>query len=368
MKIDNVPFIDLGRQFRSNEKAYSEIFQRVGRSGAYIMGESLVKFETEIASYCDVRHALGVANGTDALILILRALGIGQGDEVITATNSYIASAGSIAAVKAKPVFADVLNDLNLDPDSVAKQITPKTKAIMAVHLTGRPSDIDKLNEIIKGNDIVVIEDSAQAIGATYHGKKVGSLGIAASFSLHPLKNLNVIGDGGFISTNDTNLYEKIKLLRNHGLIDRDTCMEWGLNSRLDSLQAEIALYNLARIDDWNVRLRQIAARYRDGLSDVVTTPKDKDHEYAVYHNFVVYADNREELMSYLLEHGVETKIHYPILLHLQPASRDLNCKEGDFPMAEKLSKQMLSLPIYPDLRNSEVDYVINMIREFYNY
>lgn len=361
-----VPFVDLGRQFAAHEKALTEIFVRVGRGGGYVMGPSVERFEAAAADYCGVKYALGVANGTDALMLILRALGIGPGDEVITAPNSFIASAGAIAAVGARPAFADVGEDLNLDPGVLEAAITPGTKAIMAVHLTGRPAEMNAINEIANAHGIKVIEDAAQAIGASYHGKRVGGLGLAAGFSLHPLKNLNVMGDGGLVTTDDDGLYETIKRERNHGLIDRDTAKNWGLNSRLDALQAEIALYKLARLDGWNDRFREIAERYRKGLSGVVQTPSDQPHEQAVYHNFVIYAEDRGRLMDYLAERGVETKVHYPVLLHLQPAAADLGYRAGDFPVAERLASRTMSLPIYPELEEQEIDHVISSIRSFY--
>lgn len=366
MKTLRVPFVDLGRQFAAHEDALAEIFVRVGRSGGYVMGPSVERFEVAAAEYCGVKYALGVANGTDALILILRALEIGPGDEVITAPNSFVASAGAIAAVGAKPVFADIGEDLNLDPGALEASITPDTKAIMAVHLTGRPAEMNAINDIANAHGVKVIEDAAQAIGASYHGKRVGGLGLAAGFSLHPLKNLNVMGDGGLVTTDDGGLYETIKRERNHGLIDRDTVKNWGLNSRLDALQAEIALYKLARLDGWNDRFREIAGSYREGLSGVVQTPSDRPHERAVYHNFVVYAEDRDQLMGHLAERGVETKIHYPVLLHLQPAAADLGYRAGDFPTAEKLASQMMSLPIYPELEEQEIDHVIASIRSFY--
>lgn len=367
MIVTSVPFVDLSRQFTALEADLTDIFRRVGRSGGYVMGDSLARFEAAVAAYCGVKHALGVANGTDALILILRALGIGAGDEVITAANSFIASAGAIIAVGATPVFADVGPDLNLDPASVEGAITAKTKAIMAVHLTGRPADMKALGALADQRGIELIEDAAQAIGATYFDKPVGSLGRAAGFSLHPLKNLHVMGDGGLVTTDDTALYQRIKQERNHGLVDRDTAESWGLNSRLDALHAEIALYKLAKLDGWNDRVRAIAARYRDGLSGLVETPDDQPGEHAVYHNFVVFADDRDALMAALAKKGVETKIHYPVLLPFQPCAANLGYQPGDFPVAEKLTARMVSLPIFPELTNEEVDTVIAALQNFYN-
>jgi len=366
MKAVQVPFVDLGRQFRAHEEALTEIFVRVGRSGGYIMGEALERFERAAADYCGVEYALGVGNGTDAAVLVMRALGIGQGDEVITAPNSFIASAGAIAEVGATPRFADVREDLNLDPGSLEAAITPKTKAILPVHLTGRPAAMDEINGIASEHGLVVIEDAAQAIGARYDGRAAGSLGLAGAFSLPPLKNLNVMGDGGLITTDDRDLFDTVARMRNHGLIDRDTCAAWGVNSRLDALQAEIAYYKLGQIDAWNARFREIAGLYSEGLKDLVEAPADKAHEYAVYHNYVIMTDDRDRLMAFLAERGVETKIHYPVLLHLQPAASALGYEAGDFPVAERLVGRMMSLPIFPELEEHEIAHVIRSIRAFF--
>jgi dTDP-4-amino-4,6-dideoxygalactose transaminase len=361
-----VPFVALGRQFEAYEPELIEIFRSVGRSGAYVHGPQVAEFEEAAAKACGVSHAVAVANGTDALILPLRSWGIGPGDEVITAPNSFIASAGAIAAVGAQIRFADIEEDLNISPAAIEKAITKKTKAIMPVHLTGRPARMDEINAIARAHNLFVIEDAAQAIGASLNGRPVGSLGHAAGFSLHPLKNLHVHGDGGFITTNDEKLAQHLRILRNHGLLDRDTCSEWALNSRLDSLHAAIGTFKFKHLDAWTRRFREIADRYREGLKDCVRVPVDRPGEVAVYHNFVVLADRRDELMAYLLARGVETKIHYPILLHLQPAARGLGYKEGDFPVAEATSKKQMSLPIYPELREDEIVCVIEAIRSFY--
>lgn len=361
-----VPFVDLTREFRAHEEDLVEIFKKIGRSGAYVMGPELAEFEEASAKYCGVKYALGVADGTDALILGLKAFGVGAGDEVITTPNSFIASVGAIVAVGAAPVFVDVCDDLNMDPSLLPAALTDRTKAIMPVHLTGRPSDMGGINKFAKENNLFVIEDAAQAIGAKYRNRPVGSLGDIAGFSLHPLKNLHVYGDGGLITTDREDFYLQMKELRNHGLKDRDTCGQWGLNSRLDTLQAAIATYKLGKLDDWTIRFREIAEIYRNALSRYVTVPIDTDDEFAVYHNFVIHSERREELMKYLADRGVDSKVHYPILLHLQPAAEGFGYKEGDFPVAEKLSKTMMSLPIFPSLTQNEIDAVVSGIRDFY--
>lgn len=362
-----VPFVALERQFAAHEAQLVEIFRAVGRSGAYVMGPPVAAFEAAAAKACGTQHAVALANGTDALILALRALDIGPGDEVITAPNSFIASAGAVAAVGATIRFADVGDDLNIDPDAVARAITGRTKAIMPVHLTGRPARMRELNAVAKARGLFVIEDAAQAIGAELEGRRVGSLGDIGCFSLHPLKNLHVCGDGGFVTTDDADLAARVRLLRNHGLRDRDHCVTWSINSRLDTLQAAIATYKLAHLDDWTRQFRAIAAAYREGLRDCVQVPVDRDGEVAVYHNFVVQADHRDELMTHLAARGIETKIHYPVLLHLQEAARGLGYKPGDFPVAERIARRMMSLPIYPELTPGEIDAVIDGVRSFYH-
>lgn len=362
----NIPFVDLARQFRDIEAELSQTFLDVGRSGIYIMGERLESFEQNAAAFCGTKHCLGVADGSDALFLVLKALDIGPGDEVITAANSFIASAWVIAAVGAKPVLVDVCDDLNLDPDRLESAITSKTRAIIPVHLTGRPAAMNEINFLAKANDIFVLEDAAQAIGAKYYDQSVGSLGQAAGFSLHPLKNLGVYGDGGMITTNDSQLDSKLRLLRNHGLRNRDECEIWGFNSRLDSMQAAFADIKLKKLDKWNSRCLEIANLYREGLESCVQVPIDKRWEKCVYHNFVIRTDRRDQLMDYMKVRGVDTRIHYPIPIHLQDAARTLGYELGDFPNSEKFAKTMLSLPIYPELTNDEISYVVSVIQSFF--
>ena len=361
-----VPFVDLTRQFRNLEAQLTETFLAVGRSGAYILGERVEQFESAVAAYCGTRYAISVANGSDALFLPLKALGIGPGDEVITAANSFIASAWVAVACGAKPVLVDVGPDLNMDPTALVTAITPRTKAIIPVHLAGRPAAMNEINSVADRTGIPVIEDAAQAIGARYHDQSVGSLGLAAGFSLHPLKNLGIYGDGGFITTDDAELADKVRLLRNHGLRTRDHCEIWGYNSRLDSLQAAFALLKLAKLDAWNERCRQIAKLYRDGLRDHVGVPVDQRWELNVYHNFVITTPERDALMAHLKEIGVGSAVHYPIPIHLQAAAKDLGYGVGSFPVVEKLAQTMLSLPIYPELEDFEVEYVVQGIKGFF--
>lgn len=364
--VTKVPFIDLSRQYASHRNEILQVVDQILSSGSYILGDVVEAFEKQIAAYLGCEFALGVANGTDAIILVLKSLHIGPGDEVIVPVNSFLATAGAVAAVGATPVLCDVQEDLNIDVTKIEELITNKTKAIIPVHLTGRPAEMDKIMELAKHHSLYVIEDAAQSIGAQYKGKMSGTIGHAGCFSLHPLKNLHVYGDGGVITTNDEQLYLDMKLLRNHGLVNRDTCLRWGLNSRLDSLQAGIASIGLNYIDKWNARRRQIAAAYQKALDSFVTVPVDKHYEYPVYHNFVILTDKREHLLQFLLTKNVETKIHYPIQIHMQPAAKALGYKPGDFPIAEKLATQMLSLPVYSELKDSELSYVIRSFLDFF--
>lgn len=362
----SVPFVDLARQFRALESDLTDAFREVGRSGIYILGDRLASFERAAAAFCGVRHAVGVADGSSALFLILKALGIGPGDEVITAPNSFIASASMIAATGAKVVFVDVGEDMNIDPALIEEALTPRTRAILPVHLTGRPAAMEPINEIARRHGLFVVEDAAQAIGARYQGRRVGGLGIAAGFSLHPLKNLGVYGDGGLITTNDDALAEKIIKLRNHGLENRERCAFWGFNSRLDPMQAAFAEIKLAHLDSWNARCREIAGVYRDRLKGLVTVPEDLPEEECIYHNFIIRTDRRDALMAHLAANGVDTRIHYPIPLHLQEAARDLSYAEGSFPNTEANARRMISLPIYPELTDAEVDHVARSVISFF--
>jgi dTDP-4-amino-4,6-dideoxygalactose transaminase len=361
-----VPFVALDRQFQALRPELTAAFERVGGSGLYIMGEELERFEAEAASYCGTRFALGVANGSDALFLALKALGIGPGDEVITCPNSFIATAWVIVAAGATPVFVDAGPDYNIDPARIEAAIRPRTRALLPVHLTGRPADMDEISAIARRHDLAVIEDAAQAIGARYRGRRAGSLGSVAGFSLHPVKNLGVLGDGGLVTTNDPVLRERMARLRNHGLRDRDHADVWGYNSRLDALQAAFASVKLRRLDAWNARCRAIAGRYAAGLEDLVRVPRDRDHEEAVYHNFILRTEKRDALARHLESQGVGTRVHYPVPIHLQECARSLGYREGAFPEVEAQARTILSLPIYPELADDEVSYVIEAVRAFF--
>ena len=305
-----VPYINLGLQ---HQKDKEEILSKVSElldSGMFILGEEVKKFEDTFAKLCQTKYAVGVANGTDALMLAMRSLGIGEGDEVITAPNSYLASASSIELIGAKAVFADVRDDFNLDPIEVEKKITSKTKAIIAVHLTGRPADMDAINELATKHGLYVIEDSAQAVGAKLNNKPTGGLGFIGCFSLHPLKNLAAIGDAGIITTNDKKTYEWLLKARTHGMKSRDECEFWSINSRLDAVQAAILNIKIKNLETWTQRRRQIAQKYIDAIGHLVHVPQENENEYSVYHTFIIQTSQRNELMNYLAKHEVDSKIH----------------------------------------------------------
>lgn len=364
-----VPYIALGLQHRDLKEELLSSLWNVIESGQFIMGDELSRFEKQFAAIHSSTYALGVANGTDTMVLTMRTLGIGPGDEVITPPNSYLASTSSIALAGATPVFADVRSDFNIDPEKIAAAITPRTKAIIAVHLTGRPADMDPIMALAQKHKLHVIEDCAQAVGAKYNGKPVGSFGIAGSFSLHPLKNLAACGDGGVITTSDAQLNEKLLMARNHGLRSRDECEFWSYNSRLDNLQAAILNVKLTQLDKWTARRRHIAATYAqkfEGLDLIV--PRDNEKTYSVYHTFIIQTTRRDELKQFLAEQGVDTKIHYPIAIHLQKAAAPLGKKRGDFPVTERQCETILSLPVYPELTDEQVEYVAAQVRTFFNF
>jgi dTDP-4-amino-4,6-dideoxygalactose transaminase len=331
------------------------------------MGAELERFEKRFADFCGTKYALGVANGTDALFLSMKGLGIGSGDEVITAPNSFLASASSIAIAGATPVFADVREDFNLDPACVERAITAKTKAVIAVHLTGRPAPLNELKDICNKHQLHLIEDAAQAVGAMYRGKKVGSFGIAGCFSLHPLKNLAACGDGGMITTNDDALADYLRKARNHGLVNRDECEFWSYNSRLDNLQAALLNVKFGQLETWTNRRREIVGIYHNRLANTqIILPQENEYEHSVYHTYIIQTKDRDALKAYLAEQGVDTKIHYPIPIHLQKAVASLGYKKGDFPVTERQAEQILSLPVFPELTNEQVDYVCEKTLEFF--
>jgi len=361
-----VPFINLALQHRQLREELHTALDSVIDHGLFILGPETTEFEERFAAFSRTTYAVGVDNGTNALILSLLALGVGAGDEVITVPNSFLASASAIALTGARPVFVDVRNDYTLDWTQLESAITPRTKAILPVHLTGRPADMGPIMEIAARHNLHVAEDCAQAAGARLNGQPVGSFGIAGCFSLHPLKNLGALGDGGVITTNDPDFRAILLKYRNHGLVNRDSCAFWGFNSRLDTLQAALLLRKMEHLDSWNERRRAIASLYRRQLSDVVSIVEDPPSHYSVYQTFIIETPEREPLRDYLKSCGIETKIHYPIPIHLQQAAEGLGYRQGSFPVTELQSRRILSLPIYPELTEGQQTHVISSIRDFF--
>ena len=362
-----IKFVDLSSQYLSIKREILNKIDEVLTSGDYILSNEVESFEKSFAKFCDTKYAVSVANGSDALFICLKSLGIGPGDEVITAPNSFVATAWAIANTGAKIVFCDVDETMNVNPNLIENLISKNTRAILPVHLTGRIANMTKINKISQKYDIHVLEDSAQAIGATLNGEKAGSFGNCAGFSLHPLKNLHVYGDGGIITTNDENIYHFLKKYRNHGLKNRNECEFWGVNSRLDEVQAGIANIKLKYINKWNNRHREIANKYIAELGQYVIVPRYSKIEAPVFHRFMIQTPQRNKLKNYLMKKGVHTAINYPIPLPYHQAAKKYGYKYGDFPVTEKLSNTILSLPIYPTLSNSMVDYVIQKVIQFFD-
>lgn len=369
MKKRSIPYVVIAKQHRPLKRKLLRAITRVMERGDFVLGKEVEECEKKVAAYCKVKFAVGVNSGTDALFFALKAHGIGAGDEVITAPNSFLSSASVIAAAGAKPVFADVGEDMNIDPEKIKSVITSRTKAIIPVHLTGKPADMNPILAIAREKGLYVIEDAAQAMGAEYHKKKVGSLGHVGCFSLHPLKTFNACGDGGLITTNDKRLYQRFLQLRNIGLKNRDEADQWGYNSRLDTIQAAILLVKLAYLEKWIEKRRKNAALYNvllKDMSSIIRLPHDNPEEKSVYHTFIIQTPLRDKLQKALLKAGVETKIHYPIPIHLQKAAAYLGYKKGDFPECERQAQMILSLPIYPELTKSDIRFTASTIKTFY--
>lgn len=363
-----VPYVDLVGQHAPIKSEIMAAIESVIDHGQFILGDEVAEFERRFAELCHVPYAVGVNSGTDALVIALRALEIGPGDEVITVPSSFVASTSCIELVGARPVFIDVGPDYNMDPNQIEAAITPRTKAVLPVHLTGRPANMEPILETARRHNLHVIEDAAQAVSAEYNGQRVGSLGTVGCFSLHPLKTLNACGDGGMLTTHDARLYESFRTLRNIGLGTRDDCVVWSGNSRLDTLQAAILLVKLGYLEEWTEQRRQNACTYRKLLSDIpqVKTPQELPHERAVYHTFVIEAEQRDSLKAHIAENGIGSAVHYPIPIHLQTVASGMGYGQGYFPVSEMQAERILSLPVYPELKPQQLEYVADCIRGFY--
>ena len=362
-----VPYVDLPKQAHRIKQELMTSIERVLDHGGYALGPELRDFEERIAAYCGTRFAVGVGSGTAALILALRSLNIGPGDEVITAPNSFIASAGAVAMGGGRPEFVDVDEEtMNLDPERLEGAVTSRTKAIMPVHLTGQSADMDPILEAAGRHGIPVIEDAAQSVGATYHGRRVGGLGRLGCFSLHALKNLHAYGDAGVITTNDEALSQWLLKARNHGMRDRDTCEFWSANDRMDTLHAAVCGVKLTYLDDWTRERREIAKEFCEALRDLVGVPDEAPGCLHVYQTFMIRADRRDDLVRHLHSRGVDAKVHYPVPLYQQAPARALGHRPEDFPIAHSLSRRVVSLPLYPELTRDQRDAVIQGVRSFY--
>ncbi|MBY0499339.1 MAG: DegT/DnrJ/EryC1/StrS family aminotransferase [Nitrosomonas sp.] len=362
----NIPFLDLRAPHEELRAELREAFERVLDSGWYIQGDEVKQFEHEFAAFCEARYCVGVGNGLEALHLILRAYGIGEGDEVIVPSNTYIATwlAVSYAGARPIPVEPDK-HTYNIDPALIEAAITPNTKAIIAVHLYGQPADMDAISAIAGKYHLKVIEDAAQAHGARYKGKRVGTLGDAAGFSFYPAKNIGALGDGGAVTTNDIDLADKVRVLSNYGSQVKYHNEVKGFNSRLDELQAAFLREKLKRLDEWNGRRKAVAADYLTEICDnKVVLPYIPEWANPVWHLFVVLHPQRDCLQKKLSECGIGTAIHYPIPPHLQGAYAELSYAMGSFPIAEKIHQEVLSLPIGPHMDKKQVQLVVDAVKE----
>ena len=360
-----IEFVGLRAQYAALKTEIDAAIAAVVSRSAFIGGSELIEFERWFADYCGVSHALGVASGTAALELVLRALGVGPGAEVVTAVNTFIATAAAISATGARPVFVDVDEAGNIDPNSLRQAISSRTNAIVPVHLYGRPTAMREIADI--AGAIPVVEDAAQAHGAKFQNVRIGALGAAGCFSFYPTKNLGAFGDGGLVTTNDDRLASTLSLLRDHGRSGKYDHAIVGFTARLDNLQAAVLRVQANRLEEWNARRRQVADWYREALQTPVVCPEpDLPGCKSVYHLFVVRAPRRDALRSHLGQRGIATAVHYPTPLHLQPAYAQLGYRRGDFPMAERLAGEIVSLPMHPFLSQADVQYVADAVADFY--
>jgi dTDP-4-amino-4,6-dideoxygalactose transaminase len=365
-----IPFVDLKIECPELKREISESIESVIASNAFAGGRFVAAFEEDFARYCECEHALGVGNGTDAIWLALLALGIGPGHEVITAANTFFATAEAISICGATPVFVDIdERTFNMDPRLIERAITPRTKAIIPVHLYGQPADMDPIIEVAEKHGLHVIEDACQAHGATYKGRKTGSLGIAGCFSFYPTKNLGAFGEAGAVVTNDAGLRERIACLRDHGQAARYHHDVVGWNARMDGIQGAVLKAKLKRLDENNQRRADHADRYRQRLEGLpgIQLPYKADYATHVYHLFVIRVkEGRTDLMQRLASKGIGTMIHYPVPVHLQKAYRQLGYKPGSMPVTEACVQEIASLPMFPELRSEQVDVVANEIEAFF--
>lgn len=362
-----IPYVKLNLQWKKEKKNLIKIINKTLENDSWVGGKNIYKFEKNISKLCKTKYAVALNSGTDALTLGLHLLGVRRGDEVITVPNSFVASVSVIVHLGAKPVFIDVLPDQNMNPELLEKAITNKTKAIMPVHLTGRMAEMFKINRIAKKYNIPVIEDAAQAIGSLYNNKPAGSLGDIGCFSAHPLKNLNAIGDSGYLTTNNKEIYKKVIELRSHGIVNRDVIQNFGYVSRMDNLQAAVLNYrlkNLKKIIKQRRKNVQLYSKYLD--KKYVFFPNETKNQFNSYHTFVIQVNKRDELKKFLQKNNIMTAIHYPIPIHLQPAAKFLGYQKGSFQEAENQAKRILTLPVNQFLSHNEIKRISEKINIFY--
>ena len=362
-----IPYINLSKQYQLEGKKLLSVINKVLKSGQFVGGDEIIKFEKNITKLLKVKYCVALNSGTDALTLGLYALGVRKNDEVITTANSFIASTAVIVHLGAKPVFVDVKPDQLIDPSLIEKSITKKTKAIMVVHLTGRVCDMNKINEISQKYNIPIIEDAAQSIGSKYNNKYAGSFGRIGCFSAHPLKNLNAVGDSGYLTTNSSKIAKFLKDVRNHGMADRNKVKNFGYVSRMDNLQAAILNFRLKYLKKIIKKRRENAKIYFKYLNKkFIFIPRENKKEFNTYHTFVVQVNNRNLLQKYLKKKGIGTAIHYPIPIHMQPAFKKLNYKTNKLPKTEGQSKKIITLPIHQYLKHPDIKKICKVINNFY--
>ena len=362
-----IKFTHFSKEFKILKKDLLKKFNYLGNKGEYILGDELFKFEKKIEKFLKVKHVIGVGNWTEGTIMLLKALNYKTNDEIITVSNSFVATCGAIVYSGQKPVLVDIENDLNINPKLIEKKITKRTRAIMPVHLSGIPANLNLIKNICKKYKLDLIEDAAHAFGTKYYNQSLGTIGRVGVFSLHPRKSFHVLGDGGLIVTNDTKLYNKLILLRNHGLKNRNESVIWGTNSRLDNLQAGFGNIMLKKINKWNKIQLNFAIHYNNSLRDVVETPVcNLKISNPSFHQYIIKTKFRNALQEYLKKNGIDTAIHYPLPIHRQKAFKNQFGKVK-LPKTDYYSKRILSLPINPHLKKIEIDFVIKKIKAFYN-
>lgn len=366
----NIPLVDLHAQYVPLKDEIITGMEAVFESMQLFLGKNVQALEKDFAAYCGAQYGVGVSDGTNALQIILRAMDIGPGDEVITVSHSFIATAEAIVLVGAKPVFVDIKRDsMLMDVSQVEARITPRTKAVIPVHLYGQVADMDPLLDLAKRYNLKIVEDSCQAHGAAYREQRAGSLGDAAAFSFYYSKNLGAFGEGGFISTNDPEIYRKARMIRDHGSERRYYHDLLGMNARLDEIQAVVLRAKLPHLEEYNQLRREHAALYKQLLADLpVMAPEELPGNHHIYHMYVIRAPRRDELQAWLKEHGIGTGIHYPVPIHLQNSMSHAGGKIGDLPVTEEVVEQILSLPMYPELSDEAIHTVVDSIREFYDH